>query len=173
MNNEFEGAKVLITGGLGFIGSNLARRLAGIGADVTLLDCMLPRQGGNMVNLRGVEDRVRINYSDLANSFSLRHLVPGMDFIFNLAGQTSHLDSMHDPITDLNLNCTGHLALLEACRALNLECKVVFASTRQIYGRPEYLPVDEDHPIRPVDINGINKAAGEAYHLLYHRVYGL
>jgi nucleoside-diphosphate-sugar epimerase len=170
---DFKDAKVLVTGGLGFIGSSLAHRLVGLGADVTLVDCMLPRQGGNLVNIRGVEDRVRINYSDIGNVFSLRQLVPGMDFIFNLAGQTSHLDSMHDPVTDLNLNCVAHLALLETCRAQNLGCKLVFASTRQIYGKPDYLPVDEDHPIRPVDVNGINKVAGEAYHLLYHRVYGL
>ena len=171
--NEFKDRKVLITGGLGFIGSNLAHRLVGMGADVTLIDCVLPRQGGNLVNIRGIEERVRISYSDISNVFGLRQLVPGVDYIFNLAGQTSHLDSMHDPITDLNLNCVGHLSLLETCRAQNLECKVVFASTRQVYGRPDYLPVDEDHPIRPVDVNGINKAAGEAYHLLYHRVYGL
>jgi UDP-glucose 4-epimerase len=170
---DFKDARVLVTGGLGFIGSSLAHRLVGMGADVTLVDCVLPRQGGNLVNIRGVEEKVRVNYSDIANVFSLRQLVPGMDVIFNLAGQTSHLDSMHDPVTDLNLNCVGHLSLLETCRAQNLDCKLVFASTRQIYGKPDYLPVDEDHPIRPVDVNGINKAAGEAYHLLYHRVYGL
>jgi UDP-glucose 4-epimerase len=171
--SDFRDRKVLITGGLGFIGSTLAHRLVGMGADVTLIDCVLPRQGGNLVNIRGIEDRVRINYSDISNVFSLRQLVPGIDIVFNLAGQTSHLDSMHDPITDLNLNCVGHLSLLETCRALNADCKVVFASTRQIYGKPDYLPVDEDHPLRPVDVNGINKLAGESYHLLYHRVYGL
>src|SRR5579862_8182618 len=169
----FEDRRVLITGGLGFIGSSLAHRLVGLGADVTILDCMLPRQGGNPANIRGIEDKVRVNYSDMANVFGLRQLVPGMDFIFNLAGQTSHLDSMHDPTTDLNLNGVAQLSLLETCRAQNLDCKVVFASTRQIYGKPDYLPVDEDHPLRPVDVNGINKVAGESYHLLYHRVYGL
>ena len=171
--SQFKDRKVLITGGLGFIGSSLAHRLVGLGAEVTLVDCVLPRQGGNLVNIRGIEDRVRVNFSDISNVFGLRQLVPGMDFIFNLAGQTSHLDSMNDPTMDLNLNCVGHLALLETCRAQNLDCKIVFASTRQIYGKPDYLPVDEDHPIRPVDINGINKVAGESYHLLYHRVYGL
>ena len=171
--SQFKDRKVLITGGLGFICSSLAHRLVGLGAEVTLVDCVLPRQGGNLVNIRGIEDRVRVNFSDISNVFGLRQLVPGMDFIFNLAGQTSHLDSMNDPTMDLNLNCVGHLALLETCRAQNLDCKIVFASTRQIYGKPDYLPVDEDHPIRPVDINGINKVAGESYHLLYHRVYGL
>ena len=171
--SQFTDRKVLITGGLGFIGSSLAHRLVGLGAEVTLVDCVLPRQGGNLVNIRGIEDRVRVNFSDISNVFGLRQLVPGVDFIFNLAGQTSHLDSMNDPTMDLNLNCVGHLALLETCRAQNLDCKIVFASTRQIYGKPDYLPVDEDHPIRPVDINGINKVAGESYHLLYHRVYGL
>ena len=173
LGGSFQGRKVLITGGLGFIGSALAHRLVGLGAEVTLVDCVLPRQGGNLVNIRGIEDKVRVNFSDIRNPFSLRQLVPGVDVIFNLAGQTSHLDSMHDPTEDLNLNCVSHLALLETCRAQNLDCKIVYASTRQIYGKPDYLPVDEDHPLRPVDVNGINKVAGESYHLLYHRVYGM
>ena len=173
LEEQFQGRKVLIAGGLGFIGSALAHRLVALGAEVTLVDCVLPRQGGNLVNIRGIEDKVRVNFSDIRNVFSLRQLVPEMQFIFNLAGQTSHLDSMHDPVEDLNLNCVAPLSLLETCRAQNLDCKIVYASTRQIYGKPDYLPVDEDHPIRPVDINGINKAAGEAYHLLYNRIYGL
>ena len=171
--DDFSGSKVLITGGLGFIGSTLAHRLVDLGAEVSLIDCLLPRQGGNRANIRGLEDRVQVNISEMGAAASLRHLVPGVDIIFNLAGQTSHLDSMHDPMTDLNLNCTAQIALLEVCRAHNPGCKIVFASTRQIYGRPDYLPVDERHPLRPVDINGIHKVAGESYHTLYNEVYGI
>ncbi len=171
--SSFRGRKVLITGGLGFIGSNLARRLVEMDAEVTLVDTLLPTQGGLHANIRGIEDRVRVNISDQRNSLSLGDFVPGMDYIFNLAGQTSHMDSMQDPIEDLNLNCVAQLTFLEACRARNPGCKIVFTSTRQIYGRPDYLPVDEKHVLRPTDINGIHKVAGEAYHLLYNKVYGL
>ena len=171
--DTFTGRSVLITGGLGFIGSNLAHELAEAEADVTLVDSLVPEYGGNLHNIAGVEDRVRVNISDVRDEHSLRHLVRGQDVIFNLAGQTSHLDSMADPYTDLEINCRAQLSILEACRNGNPEAKIVFASTRQIYGRPQRLPVDEDHPIAPVDVNGINKAAGEWYHLLYGDVYGL
>ena len=171
--DTFTGRSVLITGGLGFIGSNLARELVEAEADVTLVDSLVPEYGGNLHNIAGVEDRVRVNISDVRDEHSLRHLVRGKDVIFNLAGQTSHLDSMADPCTDLEINCRAQLSILEACRNGNPEAKIVFASTRQIYGRPQRLPVDEDHPIAPVDVNGINKAAGEWYHLLYGDVYGL
>jgi len=173
MNDRFRGRRVLITGGLGFIGSSLARRLVELGADVTVVDTLFPNYGGNMFNLGEHRDRLRVNISDMRNHFSLRQMVDGMDLIFNLAGQTSHLDSMHDPTTDLEINCAAHLALLETCRQQNPGARIVFASTRQIYGVPEYLPVDEAHPLRPTDINGINKLAGESYHLLYGRIYGM
>ena len=171
--SQLRGRKVLITGGLGFIGSNLARRLVQLGAEGTVLDSLLPRQGGSRTNVRGLEDQLRINISDQRNVLSLRHLVTDQDYIFNLAGQTSHMDSMSDPVEDLNLNCTAQLTLLEMCREHNPGCKIIYTSTRQIYGRPDYLPVDEKHLLRPTDINGINKVAGEAYHLLYNTVYGL
>ena len=98
-------------------------------------------------------------------------LIKGRDFVFNLAGQTSHLDSMTDPLTDLSINAAAQLSILEACRLHNRDVKIVFASTRQIYGRPQYLPVDEKHPVNPIDVNGINKLAGEWYHLLYNDVH--
>jgi UDP-glucose 4-epimerase len=104
---------------------------------------------------------------------SLRYLIQGQDYLFNLAGQTSHLDSMQDPYTDLEINCRAQLSILEACRKYNPGVKIVFASTRQIYGKPEYLPVDEKHLLRPVDVNGINKMAGEWYHILYNNVHGI
>jgi UDP-glucose 4-epimerase len=169
----FRGRRVLITGGLGFIGANLARQLVGLGAQVTLVDSLVPEYGGNPFNIAGIEDRVRVNISDVRDEHSMRYLVQGQDFLFNLAGQTSHTDSMQNPYTDLDINCRAQLSILEACRKNNPGIKVVFASTRQIYGKPRYLPVDEDHLLHPVDVNGVNKIAGEEYHILYNDVYGV
>jgi UDP-glucose 4-epimerase len=171
--DAFRGRRVLITGGLGFIGSNLARRLVDAGAEVLLVDSMIPEYGGNVANIAGIEDDVTVNIADIRDVHSLPYLVGDCEVIFSLAGQTSHLDSMADPYTDLEINCRAQLSLLEACRLANPDARIVFASTRQIYGRPEYLPVDERHPIHPVDVNGINKTAGEWYHLLYGQMYGI
>jgi len=171
--NLFNGSKVLITGGLGFIGSNLARHLVELGANVTLVDSLIPEYGGNLFNISGIEDRVNVNISDVRDEHSMRYLVQGQDYLFNLAGQTSHMDSMQDPYTDLDINCRSQLAILEVCRKYNPDIQIVFASTRQIYGKPDYLPVDEKHLLRPVDVNGINKMAGEWYHILYNNVYGI
>ena len=169
----FNGRTVLITGGLGFIGSNLARRLADGGAKVTVIDSLIPEYGGKLFNLAGYEDRIRINIADVRDEYSMDYLVRGQDFIFNLAGQVSHLDSMKDPYTDLEINCRSQLSILEACRKHNPQVRLVFSGTRQIYGKPQYLPVDERHPVDPVDVNGVNKVAGEWYHLVYNRAYGL
>lgn len=169
----YSGKKVLITGGLGFIGSNLARELIVQGADVTLVDSLIPTYGGNPYNIHDIRDRLTVNVCDVRDPFAMAYLLQGKDYLFNLAGQTSHMDSMSDPQTDLEINATAQLSILEACRTANLGIKIVFASTRQLYGRPDYLPVDEKHPIRPVDVNGINKLAGEWYHLLYSNVYGI
>lgn len=171
--DAFHGKRVLITGGLGFIGSSLAHELVAHGARVVVVDSLIPEYGGNRANIAGIEDALTVNVSDVRDEHSFRELVRGQDVLFNLAGQTSHLDSMENPFTDLEINCRSQLSILEACRRINPEVKVVFASTRQIYGRPEYLPVDERHPLAPVDVNGINKTAGEWYHLLYGQVYGL
>jgi UDP-glucose 4-epimerase len=173
MKENFDGASVLITGGLGFIGSNLARRLDSLGADITIVDSLIPDYGGNLYNIEGIRDRLQVNVSDVRDTHSLRHLVQGKDYLFNLAGQTSHLDSMVNPMPDLEINCQAQISILEACRAGNPKIKIVFASTRQIYGRPRQLPVPETHPLNPVDVNGINKMAGEQYHLLYNDVYGI
>lgn len=169
----FHDKHVLITGGLGFIGSNLARRLVDLGARPTLVDSLVPEYGGNLANVRDFEDRVIVNIADVRDPHGMRVLVQKQDYLFNLAGQTSHLDSMNDPFTDMEINCRAQLSILEACRLHNPTISIVFASTRQIYGAPEYLPVDENHPLHPVDVNGINKMAGEAYHILYHQVYGI
>jgi UDP-glucose 4-epimerase len=171
--STFEGKNVLITGGLGFIGSNVALRLVAWGAHVTLLDSLIPEYGGNLFNVAGSEDRLRINISDVRDAHSMRYLIQDHDYLFNLAGQTSHMDSMEDPYTDLEINCRSQLSILEACRKYNPRIKVIFASTRQIYGKPDYLPVNENHLLRPVDVNGINKMAGEWYHILYNNVFGI
>ena len=169
----YEGARVLITGGLGFLGSHMAKRLVDAGADVTIVDSLIPEYGGNPYNVRTIADRVHINYSDIRDPWSIRYLVKDQDYIFNLAGQVSHLDSMKDPETDLDINCKSQLSLLEALRENNTEARIVFAASRQQYGRPQFLPVTEEHPLVPVDVNGINLIAGESYHLLYNDVYGI
>jgi UDP-glucose 4-epimerase len=171
---EYKGRSVLITGGLGFIGSNLARALARIGGvEVTILDALIPGQGGNLYSIHDIRDRVTVHKADMRNDWVINHLVGGVDCIFNLAGNVSHLDSMEHPQRDLELNCAAQLTLLEACRSFNPHVKIVFTSTRQIYGSPVYLPLDERHRVEPPDINGINKLAAEQYHLLYRRVYGV
>jgi UDP-glucose 4-epimerase len=169
----YRGRAVMITGGLGFIGSNLARQLVDLGADVLLVDSLIPEYGGNLFNIDGIADRVRVNIADIRQQSTMNYLVRGRDVIFNLAGQVSHIDSMRDPYTDLEINCRSQLTLLEACRHHNAAVKVVFAGTRQVYGRPASLPVDETHLVRPTDVNGINKAAGEYYHLVYNNVFGV
>jgi UDP-glucose 4-epimerase len=169
----YRGRRVLVTGGLGFIGSNLARRLVDLGADVLLVDSLIPDYGGNLFNIAGIEERVRVNVADVRQGSTMNYLVQDREVIFNLAGQVSHIDSMTDPHTDLEINCRSQLTMLEACRRHNRKVKMVFAGTRQVYGRPERLPVDETHLVRPTDINGINKAAGEYYHLVYNNVFGV
>ena len=169
----YKGRRVMVTGGLGFIGSNLARQLVDLGADVLLVDSLLPDYGGNLFNIVDIADRVRVNIADVRMQSTIGVLARGQDVIFNLAGQVSHIDSMRDPYTDLEINCRAQLSILEACRMNNPGVRVVYAGTRQVYGRPEYLPVDERHLVRPADINGVNKAAGEYYHLLYNNVFGV
>lgn len=169
----FSGKAVLITGGIGFIGSNLARKLLRLGAQVTLMDSLIPEYGGNLFNINGIEDNAQVNIADVRDKYSMNYLIQNQDYLFNLAGQTSHVDSMQNPFTDLEINCKSQLSILESCRQFNQGVRIVFASTRQIYGKPQYLPVDEKHPLQPTDVNGINKMAGEWYHILYKNVYGI
>ncbi len=173
LEQNFSGKHILITGGLGFIGSNLARRLADAGARLILVDSLIPDYGGNLFNLDGYADRVTVNIADVRDEYSMDYLVQGQDLLFNLAGQTSHLDSMRDPYTDLEINVRSQLSILEACRKKNPGIKIVYASTRQFYGKPDYLPVDERHLLHPTDVNGVNKMAGEWYHIIYNNVYGI
>jgi UDP-glucose 4-epimerase len=168
----YRGRKVLVTGGLGFIGSNLCRGLADLGAQVLAVDSLLPDYGGNLFNLAGYEDKVRVNIADV-RGHGMGYLVRGQDVLFNLAGQVSHIDSMTDPFTDLEINCRSQLWILESVRKNNPGVRIVYAGTRQVYGKPVRLPVDESHPLNPTDVNGINKISGELYHLVYNSVYGI
>src|ERR671924_2131460 len=171
--DDYRGKSVLVTGGLGFIGSNLAIELVGLGADVTVVDSLVPDLGGNRFNVAPVADRLSVYEIDLRDTAALSALVEGVDVVFAIAGNVSHIDSMCDPFTDLELNYRAQLSLLEALRGTNSRARVVYAGSRQQYGRPHYLPVDEAHPLDAIDVNGVNKTAAEAATLLYHRVYGI
>lgn len=173
LRSQYNGRTVLITGGMGFIGSNLARRLIELGVKVIIVDALLPDQGGNPFNLDGIADQMKVVHADIGDDYVANHLVGGVDIIFNLAGHVSHLDSVLYPHRDLQLNCAAQLTLLEACRSYNPRVKIVFTSTRQVYGRPDRLPISEAHRVAPLDINGIHKLAAEHYHLLYQRLYGI
>ena len=176
INNIYESYRnknVLITGGAGFIGSNLAIKLCGLGANVLVVDSLIEDYGGNLFNLEPVKDKIKLNIADVRTYPTMLYLVKGQDYIFNLAGQVSHIDSMLDPWEDLEINCKSQLTMLEACKKNNKDVKIVYAGTRQQYGKPNYLPVDEDHIVHPTDVNGINKMAGEWYHILYNNVYGI
>lgn len=177
MNNNLEDfyrdKKVLITGGLGFIGSNLAIALTALGAKVTIIDSLVLEYGGNLFNIELIKDKIQINISDVRDRYSINYLVKNQDILFNLAGTLSHVDSMVDPFTDLEINCTSQLSILEACRNNNPEVKIVYTGTRNQYGKASYLPVNENHPLVPTDINGINCNTGEGYHILYNKVYGM
>jgi nucleoside-diphosphate-sugar epimerase len=169
----YRGKRVIITGGVGLVGSALARRLVGLGTKILLVDSMVPEAGGNFANLAEIRSELRVNIADIRDREAFRHLLADQDYLFDLAAQTSHMDSMAAPENDLAINCAAQLQMLELCREVAPGITIVHAGTRQIYGRPRYLPVDEAHPLRPTDVNGVNKMAGEAYHLLYHDVYGL
>ncbi|MEW6030750.1 MAG: NAD-dependent epimerase/dehydratase family protein [Chloroflexota bacterium] len=170
----FQGKRILVTGGLGFIGSNLARRLVELGAEeVSLVDILDLGSGGSLFNISGIEKRVKVHQADVGDEAVMSGLVRDRDYLFNLAGQTSHLGSMQDPLKDLEANTVSQFKLLEVCRKQNPSVRIVYSGTRQIYGRPKYLPVDEDHPPAPLDYNGVSKRAGEMYHLVTHRIYGV
>lgn len=171
--NNFKGKEVLITGGLGFIGSNLSIELVKLGARVTIIDNMLPRQGSNLFNIKNIEDKVKVNISDVRNGLSMNHLVQGKEYIFHLAGQVNHVDSMRNPIQDLDINCRGTLVLLEALRHHNREAKVIFAGTRGEYGSSVKLPVDEDHPTNPKGIYAVTNLTAEKMVLVYDDVFGI
>jgi UDP-glucose 4-epimerase len=173
LSRHFDNRNVLVTGGLGFIGSNLSHRLVELGARITLVDSMIPDAGGNLYNIRGIENKVNVNISDIRDRNSVPHLVRDKNYIFNLAGQVSHIDSMHNPYNDLEINARAQLTILEACRYHNPDVKMVYTSTRQVYGKTDYLPVDEKHILHPIDVNGVSTMAGEWFHTVYNNVYGI
>jgi UDP-glucose 4-epimerase len=168
-----EGARVLITGGAGMIGSTIAHMAVAHGAKVTILDAMLPPYGGNLFNLEGIFTKVKFVQGDIRDADLILRIVEGQDFIFNMAGQVSYVDSNTDPLLDLDINCKGHLHVLEACRQVNRGARLFFASSRFVYGRIDYNPVDENHPFNCLSIYGIHKLAGEKYYSFYHEAYGL
>lgn len=170
---SFKNKSILITGGLGFIGSNLAIKLVKDGAKVEIYDALVKNFGGNLFNIRPVKKDVKITIADLREETSVYKSVKNKDLIFNLAGNLSHVDSMANPLMDLDINCRAQLCLLEACRKINPTVKIIFAGTRNQYGKALYLPVDEKHIQEPTDINGINSIAAEKYHFLYFKVYGV
>lgn len=170
---RLRGKEILVTGGLGFIGSNLCIELVKQGARVTIVDNMLPRQGGNLFNIRPVEKKVKVNFSDIRNELSMNHLVKGKDYIFHLAGQVNHVDSMRNPVQDLDINCKGTLVLLEALKHNNRAACVIFAGTRGEYGSSVKLPVDEDHPTNPKGIYAVTNLTAEKMVLVYHDIYGI
>lgn len=169
----YSNKKILITGGIGFIGSNLARVLIKLGVDISVVDNVLPESSANLFNIMDIKNQIKIYFCDLRDSYSLPHIIKDTDIIFNLAGYSSHIGSMRNPFFDLEMNCVSHLNLLETCRRYNPRVKIIFTSTRQVYGRPQYLPVDEKHPLNPVDINGIHKLTVERYHILFFKTYKL
>lgn len=172
LDSYYAGREVLVTGGLGFLGSNLAVALLAKGARVTVIDALTEGDGGNHANLRGAEG-VSVVVADVANVEVTRPLVERADIVFNLSGKVSHIDSVKDPLADHHANSTSQLVLLETCRRHNGKVRVVHTSTRQIYGRADTERVTEQSPIRPIDPNGISKFSADAYHRMYARDFGL
>jgi len=170
---NYRDKNILVTGGLGFIGSNLAIRLVEEGAHVTLLDAMLPLYGGNLFNIEPIRDKVRVNFSDIRDRNSMEYLVRDQDYIFHLAGQVSHVDSILDPFTDVDINVNGTLSVLEACRKSNPQARIIFTGTRGQYGPSVKLPVDETAPTNPMGMYAITNLTAEKIILMYQRVHGI
>ena len=165
--------KVLITGGLGMIGSTIAHKLVEIGADVTLIDAFIEPYGANYFNIKGIENKVTVNISDIRDKESIKELVFGKDIIFNLAGQVSHNDSLENPFLDADINYIGQLNVLEAVRKYASNATVLFAGSRLQFGEIEKIPVSEDHPLKPKTPYALNKGASENLYLFYHRVHSI
>lgn len=170
---DLQGKKVLVTGGLGFIGSNLCIELVKLGAHVTIVDNMLPRQGGNLFNINDIKESVQVQFSDVRNQLSMNYLVRDVDYVFHLAGQVNHVDSTRNPLQDLDINCRGTLVLLEALRVHNKAARVIFAGTRGEYGSSVRLPVDEDHPTNPKGIYAVTNLTAEKMVLVYDDLHGI
>ena len=171
--HSWSGRQVLITGGLGFIGSNLAIRLANLGARVTLVDAMIPEYGGNLFNIEPVRDRVAINFGDVCDRLAMNWLVKGQDYVFHLAGQVSHVMSMIDPFADIQFNIKGTAVVMEAVRHHNPTAKVIFTGTRGQYGPASQLPVSEAAPTNPRAIYEVSNLTAEKIIQVYHQTHGI
>lgn len=171
MMKEYKNKKVLITGGAGFIGSSLAEELVKYSAEVTILDAMLPLYGGNLFNLKNIKDDIEFIEGNILDEELLERSVKGKDIVFNFAAQVSHLDSKDAPLLDLDINGRGHLLVLEAVRKYAPKAKVLFSSSRMVYGKIMHTPVREDHPINPLSLYGIHKRLGEMYYRYYFETF--
>lgn len=171
--SKYYGRSVLVIGGAGFVGSNMVHKLVEAGADVTVADIYHPNYGGNVANLEGLKNRIQFSFTDLRDEFGIIQLVKNKDFIFNLAAQVSYTDSMRIPYVDLDMNCRGHLQFLELSKQFNTEASIVFTSSRMVYGKPQYVPVDEEHPTNPLSLYATHKLIGEKYYYLYKHHYGI
>jgi len=171
--HDFRGARVMITGGMGFLGSNLAIALIELGAHVTIVDAMIHGYGGNLFNIEPIRDRATVNFSDIRDAGVMNYLVRGQDYIFHLAGQVDHILSLTDPFPDIDINIKGTAVLMEACRHHNPSARVVYSGTRGQYGRPASLPVAETAPTQPLGIYEITNLAAEKIIEAYHLVFGI
>ncbi len=171
--NDFSGARVLITGGLGFLGSSLALALVERGAQVTLMDNMLPGHGANLFNLEPIRERVAVSFSDIRDANVMNYLVQGQDFIFHLAGQVDHILSLSDPYPDIDINIRGAATVVEACRHHNPGVRLIYTGTRGQYGEAVKLPVDENAPTQPKVLEEISNLTAEKIILMYHHVHGV
>jgi UDP-glucose 4-epimerase len=170
---SLQGSRCLVTGGLGFLGSNLAMRLVDDGAEVTLVDAMIPEYGGNLANIAPIDGRVHVNFADIRDRSAMNYLVRGVDFLFHLAGQVSHVMSLNDPFPDIDINIGGTTVVLEALRGNHVDAKVVFSSTRGAYGPVPKLPVDEEQSSNPVALHEISKLTAELIFKAYLQQHGI
>ncbi|MEM2293846.1 MAG: SDR family NAD(P)-dependent oxidoreductase [Nitrososphaerota archaeon] len=170
---RMDGVKVLITGGLGFIGSNLAHKLVSLGAEVKIYDALLEGYGANLANIREIKDKVEVIIGDIREYKKLKEVIKDSDVVFHCAAQVSRIDSMSNPWLDININCVGTINVLEAVKESSKETKVIYTSSRAVAGLAKKLPVDEETPPNPVDIYGADKHVAEMYCKIYHRAYGL
>lgn len=173
LKEKYKNKNVLITGGLGFLGSNIAHKLVGYGANVTILDALLPLYGGNKFNISGIENKVELIIGDIRDFRLVEQIIKKKHIIFNLAAQVSYIDSINIPVEDLDINCKGHLIILDACRHKNPGARLIFSSSRMVLGKLLHSPVAEDHPVEPLSIYGIHKLTGEKYYQAYYKTYGL
>ena len=173
IGDGFRGARALVTGGMGFTGSNLAISLVEAGADVTIVDAMIPGYAGNRFNIAPIESRVTVNFCDVRDVNAMNHLVRGQDFVFHLAGQVDHILSMSDPFPDIDINIKGTAVVMEALRLHNPRANVIYTGTRGQYGPAVSLPVNEEAPTHPKGIYEISNLTAEKIIQVYYDARGI